>query len=228
MAKTRKVLDAMWVTPYATEDETTIDKELGLYVGSPTSFDALDGALASAQRAFDVQIDAGFSVLDEPTRARVRARGKQLLFGAPACFPRMPVRTPQDMAPPEERAWACSLVHALDDAKGDLDELAADLAFHDAIVVARWAVSTHGPVRAPEAALRLASPRLDLGVAESRALLRLARARPMRAMAAGVAGFVLVREGAGHAKDRAHKWRGIGDAPMDLVDELLVTRRMAE
>ena len=119
-------------------------------------------------------------------------------------------------------------MHALDDAKSDLDELAADLAFHDAIVVARWAVSTHGPVRAPDAALRLATPRLDLGVAESRALLRLARARPMRAIAAGVAGYVLVREGAGRAKDRAHKWRGIGDAPMDLVDDLLTTRRPTE
>lgn len=221
MAKLRKVLDSMWVTPYAVEDEPTIDKELSLYVGSPVSFDALDGAFESAARSFDVQIDAGLSVLDAQTAARVRARGKQLLFDAPACMPRVPVRGPLDMAPPEERAWACSLVHALDDAKTDVEELSADLAFHDAIVVARWAVSTHGPVRAPDAALRRARARLDLTPAEQSRLLRLARARPYRAIASGVAATILVREGAAHARPRAHHWRGLGDAPMDVVDEIL-------
>jgi hypothetical protein len=228
MAKMRKVLDAMWVAPYATEDEATMDKGLAVYVGAPVSFDALDGALESATRSFDVQIDAGFSVLGEPEKARVRERAKQILFKAPACLPRIPVHTPLDMAPPDERAWSCMLVHALDDAKTDVDELAADLAFHDAIVVARWAVSTHGPVRSPEAALRRASLRLDLGVAERQHLFRMARARPYRAMAAGVAGWVLVHEGAGRAKDRAHHWRGIGDAPMDVVDQMLTKKPIKE
>ncbi len=221
MAKLRKVLESMWITPYAVEDEATIDKELAMYVGSPLSFDALDGAFESAARSFGGQIDAGLSVLDAETAARVRARAKQILFDAPACMPRVPVRGPLDMAPPEERAWACSLLHALDDAKTDLDELSADLAFHDAVVVARWAVSTHGPVRAPDAALRLAHPRLDLTPTEQSRLLRLARARPYRAIAAGVAASILVRDGAAHARPRAHHWRGIGDAPMDVVDEIL-------
>jgi len=228
MAKMRKVLDAMWVTPYASEDEAAMDKGLAIYVGSPVSFDALDSALESATRSFDLQIDAGFSVLDEPTKARVRARAKQLLFTAPRCLPRLPVHTPLDMAPPDERAWSCSLVHALDDAKTDLEELAADLALHDAIVVARWSVSTHGPVRAPEVALRRASLRLDLGVAERQHLFRLARARPYRAMAAGVAAYVLIHEGGGRAKDRAHHWRGIGDAPMDIVDQMLAKKPVRE
>ncbi len=228
LAKMRKVLDAMWVTPYATEDEAEMDKGLAVYVGSPVSFDALDGALESATRSFDVQIDAGFSVLDEPTKTRVRTRAKQMLFASPACLPRIPVRAPLDMAPPDERAWACTLVHALDDGKTDLDELAADLAFHDAIAVARWSVCTHGPVRAPDVALRRAPLRLDLGVAERQHLLRLARARPYRAMAAGVAAYVLVRDGAGHAKDRAHHWRGIGDAPMDVIDEMLTKKPIKE
>jgi hypothetical protein len=230
MAKMRKTVDVMWVTPFAPteEDDAAMDKGLAVFVGSPVSFDALDGALESAARSFDVQVDAGFSVLDEPTKARVRARAQELLFRAPPCLPRIPVHTPLDMAPPDERAWSCTLVHALDDAKTDLDELAADLAFRDAIVVARWSVSTHGPVRSPEAALRRASLRLDLGVAERQHLLRMARARPYRAMSAGVAGYVLVHEGAGRAKDRAHHWRGIGDAPMDLVDQMLTKKPAKE
>ena len=228
MAKMRKVLDAMWVTPYASEDEAAMDKGLAVYVGSPVSFDALDGALESATRSFDVQIDAGLSVLDDATKVRVRARAKQMLFTSPPCLPRIPVHTPLDMAPPDERAWACSLMHALDDSKTDLDELAAALAFHDAIVVARWSVSTHGPLRSPDVALRRASLRLDLGVAERQHLFRMARARPYRAMAAGVAAYVIIHDGGGHARDRAHHWRGIGDAPMDVVDEMLAKKRVKE
>ena len=228
MAKMRKALDAMCVTPYATEDEATIDKGLAVYVGAPVSFDALDGALETAARSFATQIDAGMSVLDDPTKTRVRARAKELLFRAPACLPRLPVETPLDMAPPDERAWACSLFHALDDAKTDLDELAADLAFHDAIIVARWAVATHGPLRAPDAALRRAQPRLDLGVAERQHLFRLARARPFRAMAAGVAGYILTREGGAQIRPRAHHWRGIGDAPLDVIDDMLTKKHTSD
>ena len=104
----------------------------------------------------EVQVDAGL-LGARRDRARARSmRAKEILLNAPPCAPRVPVRGPLDMAPPDERAWACSLLHALDDAPTDLDELAADLALRDAIVVARSAVSTHGPIRAPEAALRRA------------------------------------------------------------------------
>ena len=228
MAKLRAVLDTMWVTPFATEDEATIDHELELYVGSPLAFDALDSAFAKAQRTFDGQVAAGFSVLDERAQARVVARAKAILFAAPACAPRTPVRTPFDMAPPDERAWACSLVHSLDEARTDEEEIAADLAWHDAIVTARWAVSTHGPVRSPDVALRLAQPREPLSRAERDRLFVLARARPLRAMAAGVAAVVLSKTGGAFARARATRWRAIGDAPLDVVDELLTTRRPTE
>jgi hypothetical protein len=129
------------------------------------------------------------------------------------------------MAPPDERVWACSLVHALDDARTDEAEIATDLAWHDAIVVARWAVSTHGPIRAESAARARAQLLLPLSPVESGRLMELARARPMRALAAGVAAVVLMKDGAAHARTRAHRWRGIGDAPMDLIDETLGGRR---
>jgi len=225
MAKLRATLDAIWTAPYATEDEPTMDHELDLYVGSPLAFDALDGAFAKAQRTFDVQVEAGFSVLDERARARVLARARALLFDAPACEPRVPARTAFDLAPPAERAWACSLVHALDDARTDEAEIAADLAWRDAVVVARWAVSTHGPVRAPDVALRLADLREPLARAERDRLFVLARARPLRAIAAGVAAWELARTGGAHARERARRWRAIGDAPIDLVDTLLTPER---
>lgn len=221
MAKLRAALEAMWTSPYALEDEATLDRELEIYVGSPMSFDALDGAFATATRALDVQIDAGFSVLGEVPRERVRARARALLFGAPTCEARMPVRTPLDLAPPDERAWSCALMHALGEARGDEDELAADLALRDAVVVARWSVSTHGPVRAKDAALRLASLEAGESPAEIATLVRLACARPMRAIAAGVAASVLTARGGAHVRARAQKWRAIGDAPIDLVAPLL-------
>ena len=145
MVKLRASLEAMWAPPYALEDEHTMDASLSLYVGSTLWFDALDEALEGAATAFEAQASAGLSVLDPKAADATRARAKRTLLASPPCSPRVPVRSSLDMAPPPERAWACSLLHALDDAQTDEAELAADLAWHDAVVVARWAVSTHGP-----------------------------------------------------------------------------------
>jgi hypothetical protein len=221
MAKLTHTLDSTWVTPYALEDEREMDRDLTLYVGAPLAFDALDGAFESAARGFEAQATAGLSVLDSAAALRIKARAEEMLMRSPACLPRIPVRTPLDMAPPDERAWSCSLLHAFDDVRGDEAEIAADLAWHDAIVVARWAVSTHGPVRSPEAAMRRATLSLPLAAADSKKLMRLAQAHPMRAIAAGVAASILMKHGAAHARARARRWRGIGDAPMDLVDDAL-------
>ncbi len=221
MVKLRTALDAMWVTPYAVEDEAAMDKELSLYVGASLSFDALDGAFEASALAFETQASAGLSVLDDANGARVRASAKQMLLASPACLPRMPVHTPLDMAPPPEREWSCALLHAFDEVKTNEEEIAADLAWHDALVVARWAVSVHGPVRSVVAARARARMILAVSPSESAALMELARARPMRAIAAGVAASLLTREGIARARRRAHHWRGIGDAPMDLIDGAL-------
>ena len=227
VGKVRTTLASTWLTPYALEDERDMDRALYLYVGSPLAFDALDGKLDEAARAFEAQATAGLSVLDAATATRVRANALIVLTAAPACLPRLPVQTPLDMAPPEERAWACSLVHALDDAHTDEDELAVDLAWHDAVVVARWALSTHGPVRSVDAAERLARPMLALPPVERTRLMRLARARPMHAIAVGVAAMILMKQGPAHASARAHKWRGIGDAPdgSDRRDAALASKK---
>jgi hypothetical protein len=225
MVKLRAALDAMWVTPFAIEDEHAMDKDVSVYVGSPLAVDSLDAAFESAARLFEGQGVAGLSVLDLATQAKVKARAKDILLRSAERMPRVPVRTPLDMAPPTERAWSCSLLHALDDARTDIDELAADLAWHDGVVVARWAISTHGPVRAVEAAQRRAQLALSFTPAETSTLMKGARARPLRAIAVGIAASIVTREGAAHARTRTHHWRGIGDAPMDLIDEMLTTRR---
>ncbi len=225
LAKLQKALDAMWVTPFALEDESEMDKELTLYVGAPLPFDALDGAFDETAGAFEAQASSGLSVLDVRTKERVRKRAKEVLLSSPACMPRSPVHSPLDLAPPEERAWSCALLHATDESKTDEAEIAADLAWHDAVVVAQWAVSTHGPVRAEAAALAHAKLLLPFSSAESARLMAMARARPMRAIAVGVAAVILMKDGAAHARARAHHWRGIGDAPMDLIAEALGPHR---
>jgi hypothetical protein len=223
MVKLRTAIDAMWVTPFPNEDETELDKELALYVGAPVAFDALDGAFESAERAFAQQVDAGTSVLDDAARARVSARALEIFARAPDCKPRVPIRTSLDLAPPDERAWSCTLVHALDDAHTDEQEIAADLAFLEAIVVARWAVATHGPVRSPDAAMTRAPLRAGFALSrvDAARVMTFAEARPWRAISAGVAASILTKYGAGRARARAQKWRTLGDAPMDLVDDAL-------
>jgi len=53
MVKLRTTLDAMWVTPYAVEDEATMNTSVSLFVGAPVSFDALDDAFEVAARSFE-------------------------------------------------------------------------------------------------------------------------------------------------------------------------------
>src|SRR5512143_771356 len=154
MVKTRTTLDALWTTPYPTENEETMDRDLGTYVGSPLKFDALDGAFEAAANRFAMQADAGLSVRDGQARAAVLAQAKQILLQPAPCKPRAPIATVLDLAPPAERTWSCALVRAFDAASGDTGELAADIAWHDAVVVARWAAFSHGPVRSADAAQR--------------------------------------------------------------------------
>ena len=225
MVKTRNALDALWTTPYPRENEATMDRALAIYVGSPLKFDALDAAFESAANHFALQADAGLSVLAPRVRDAVLARAKEILLHPEPCRPRAPIATVLDLAPPQERAWSCALVHALDAEVGDMGELAADIAWHDAVVVARWAAFTHGPVRSVLAAERRAAPILSLTPAETESLARLAQAQPMRALAAGVAAVLLTSDGPEQAKARARAWRGLGDAPMDLIVPFLPKRR---
>jgi hypothetical protein len=137
----------------------------------------------------------------------------------------MPVRRPRDMAPPEERALACSLVRTLDSTKTDEAEVSALIALHDAATVGDWAVELHGAVRNPARVIERRPLLVKLSADERTRLLREASARPNEWLAAGLAATVLFEHGAAAAKRRAATWRGFGEAPIDIIDAVLTDRR---
>ncbi len=218
-------LVAMWAAPYSLDDEEAVEASLRKFLGLTIPFDRLDDALARADAALRGQVQAGLSVLGARYQVRVRRRARAILLGASPCRPRAPLETTRDMAPPPERAWACSLVRALDLAHSDEQELAALLALHDGVVVARWSVSLHGAVREPSAALRRAHTILSLTRPQQHLLLAMAGARPERAIAAGLAARVVLRDGPANARARVRAWRIFGEAPYDAVEAALLLQR---
>ena len=208
----------MLVAPFPVDDEDVVEHDLAGFVGANLPLDTLGPIFEETRARLRAQVSAAFTVLSPPMEARVRQKALAMLLTPSPCGTTLPVQTARDLAPPLERTWSCALVKAADAATDDLDEVAALLALHDATVVASWAVATHGPTRASKLKDETL---LHLTPAEGNLLVVSAEARPLRAMAAGVAASILVSEGAADVKKRAHAWRVFGEAPLDVVSTVL-------
>lgn len=218
MDKLSASLANMLVAPFPIDEEDVIEHDLAGFVGANTPLDTLGPAFEETRVRLKAQVSAAFTVLSPPMEARVRQKALAILLSPPPCGTTLPVQTARDLAPPLERTWSCALVKATDTAHDDLEEVAALLALHDATVVASWAVATHGPTRA--AALKDETI-LQLTPAQRSELVVQAHARPLKSMAAGIAAAILVSDGAGDVKKRAHAWRVFGEAPLDVVSTVL-------
>lgn len=212
-------------SPFAVQDQAALESQLHLFVDPRAKLDSLEPAFDEARDALKGQLDAAMSVLDAPHRARVLANGKALLMSPPPCMARVPVRTPRDMSPPPERALACALVRNLGGATTDEAELSALVALYDAATVGDWAVAMHGRLRDPKRAVEGRSTLSTLDAEDREVLLREASAKPMGFIAAGLAAFVLIDRGGGHARSRAASWRAFGETPIDVAAAVLVDRR---
>jgi hypothetical protein len=216
--KLTAALGNLLVAPFPIDDEDVVEHDLAAFVGSSFPLDTLGPAFEETRARLKAQVSAAFTVLSPPMEARVRQKALTILLAPIPCGTTMPVQTARDLAPPLERAWSCALVKATDATQDDLDEVAALLALHDATVVASWAVARHGPTRAAklkdETLLRLTPAQVN-------ELVVSAEARPLRAMAAGLAAALLVGEGAADVKKRARAWRIFGEAPLDVVAAVL-------
>ncbi len=216
---------SIWTTPYAIEDQTALEESVRTFVDARAHADAFEPTFDRARDSLKGQIDAAMSVLSESHRASVRADAKALLLTPPPCAARLPVRTARDMAPPPERALACSLVRTLAAASTDEAEVTTLIALYDATTIADWALSLHGSLRDPT---RAADRRLTISAlsTDERAMfLREASARPDGFIAAGLAASVLVDRGAGFVRARAASWRAFGETPIDVAAVILIDRK---
>ncbi len=224
VASTLKRLETLPVAPYPLLNEGALDKELAAFVGLPAALDAVEPFVEKAGLAIRFQIDVAFGVLTPAASEDVRRRAMAILAKPPPCIAAAHVTTAREMGPPDERARSCGLVRALSIAQGDIDELAALLALHEASITAARSASMHGRVRDPLFAARRWPRLLALSPeAEQRELL-LAANHPTKAIAGGAAAGILTMAGGAKARERAREWMRFGDASFDVIDQHLAVQ----
>ncbi len=216
-------LEGLLVAPYPLDEEDVLEHEKAAFLGEIPPLDQLEPAFERARVVLRGQLEAAFSVLGPEDVLKVKERALALLFRAPACGPSLPAVTARALAPPRERAWACSLVKATENGSSDLGDLAALVALHDATAVGSWALATHSATgsRDPQLAITRFRTAISLTNPEKKTLSQVAQARPLRAIAAGWAAVLLTQAGGAEIKTRAARWRAFGDAPYDVIKQQL-------
>jgi hypothetical protein len=136
-------------------------------------------------------------------RPEIEARARDLLLVERSC-PAVPDTRVRSMAPPPERAAICGALRALTE---EASSAAALVAVHDDVLLSFAAVTTNQPLRS-----RLLSHPQDEDI---EALRRKARQRPVLAL--GVALAAELFYGTDGADERLRTWRGLGEAPLDIV-----------
>jgi hypothetical protein len=142
-------------------------------------------------------------------RPTVEARARELLFVEGWC-PAVGGSRVRSMAPPPERAAICGVIGALTQ-----EPAPALVALHDDLLLAAAAVTTSPP---PRTGL-LSHP--DDDVVDG--LRRTARERPVLAIGVALAAELLY--GTDGADARLRAWRGLGEAPLDVVARELSAAR---
>jgi hypothetical protein len=197
-----------------------LEVELGLEPGVVEHADELANELAAAEEHLKASAGAAISeaglerrtVLDDLDR---------ILFHVGACADVVPGSRVRSMAAPPEREPSCHLRHFVARAESPKNRALALAAMHDHVVIAEWA-------------LDVARGAATLGNAQGRHLRllatpphtrarweRIATARPVAAIGAGVTVTLLLR---GDAHARAAAWGALGDVPLKLAARALATR----
>jgi hypothetical protein len=220
----REALEAQAARPVA-KDRLPWD-EIGRSARAHLGIDVADaGALARRLGAAEVRARA----MAEPALAEAgldqdatEARLEKLLFSREPCASAVPGSRVRSLAPPPERTPACHLHRAVATADDPASRAIALTALHDHIVVARWALA----VASGEASIEQAMDHDHLLTPPSPALRarleRVALARPVTAIGAGIAADILLA--GGESQVRAKAWGELGEVPLDIAARELPLR----
>jgi hypothetical protein len=188
-------------------------RHLDTYLGVTVDPIDLDARLARTATAIAAEIDRRASQgstsaqpLDSPMPARtdIEAQARSLLLAAGSCPCEKDTRL-GCAGPSPERSGVCGTIRALTDAPTGI---AALIALHDDVVIARTVVADDVHVRAS----LLSRPRSEV-VDE---LLDTARTRPIFVLGIALAAEALF--GSNSADERLACWRRLGDVPLDIAE----------
>jgi hypothetical protein len=223
LVKLRDALEAQGTRPAmrARDDWPKVSRRVQAHLGIAVDPATLDRRLADAQgkvRAAAERATAAAKLEGDALGARVSAA----MFGATPCVDAVAGSRVRSMAPPPERGPVCRLRHVLTAATDDASRAVALATMHDDIVVARWAIAVaHGEGTIAELA---AKHRLFVRSTPdvTARLERAALARPVSAIAAGVAAAMLIQGDDPIARARA--WTALGEVPLDVAERELTKR----
>ena len=129
-----------------------------------------------------------------------------------------PVRA---LVPPPERAAICGALRSVEGADADDARLAALAAMDLEVTTALWALDVHSAGVDPDRAQERTRPLFPLPPEREVRVLRLAVARPVVALGAGLAVELLLRHAGSDVSDLrapARRWLAFGDAPLDVIE----------
>jgi hypothetical protein len=208
IAQLRVALDEDMRTVPPIDVPERVVREAKVHLGVSIDPGALPARFAQAAARL---ADLASAALDASGSARptIEARARELLFVEGWC-PAVGGSRVRSMAPPPERAAICGAIRALTE-----EPAPALVALHDDLLLAAAAVTTSPP---PRTGL-LSHP--DDDVVDG--LRRTARERPVLAIGLALAADLLY--GTDGADARLRAWRGLGDAPLDVVARELSAAR---
>jgi hypothetical protein len=198
-------------TPTASAaDWTALATSLGAHLGVHGGPEAIEKALAVAEARLTPRAET--AVQSSRMGADVLATNvAQLVFSSAPCSDAVVGSKLRSMMPGPERSAACQLRHAVrGNAQSDAVALAA---MHEHVVVARWALAIAAGSTLGEASAKhhlLTRPPPD-ALAHWE---RMAVARPVVAIGAGLAAAILGNEDVGQA---AKSWDDLGEVPLDVA-----------
>ena len=217
LVKLRDVIEGQGKLAVARSEWTEVARALGAHLGVTMSADELasklEAAEATSRASAASEVSAAHLGPDD-----LAGRTAPLMFATAPCTSAVPGSRVRAMAPAPERLVACEIRQDLARAAAtDRAALAAMLtALHDHVVVAEWALDVvRGTATIQETTARRRLVARHSPDVQAR-LERIALARPVAAIAAGVTAVVLL-EGGGNPVARARTWTSLGDVPFDAA-----------
>jgi hypothetical protein len=146
------------------------------------------------------------------------AQAEALVLEPGTCGGDAAVSRVRALAPPPERAAVCGALRALDAAKTEDGFLVALVALHFDATAALWTLAIHEGNVDPDRAAERTRPILPIPPEREARIIRLAAARPLVTLGAGLAAELLTRDPSVDPREAARRWLTFGDAPLDVVE----------
>jgi hypothetical protein len=211
------------VTPAAGRDASwpRVEAQLRAHLGVAARAPELRARLEAARSMLRAAIVAEGKRAGHADDHAVLSAAESLAFAPGRCAASASESPVRALVPPPERAAICGALRSLDGADAGDARLAALAAMDLEVTTALWALAVHSAGVDPDRAQERTRPLFPPPPEREVRVLRLAVARPVVALGAGLAVEILLRHAGSDVTDLrapARRWLAFGDAPLDVIE----------